>query len=577
VGINAVTVWAYPDDEKINPVNGNLWHMDQRIYSGPVAGDHRGHNRVWDGAHRTIRLRAAANEVVAFQIVIESGGETLRGLNLQVTGDLGAVVNLFRECYTPIAGHWYADPLLPFEAPGAVPFDLPDPARPIKGQTNQAVWIDVYVPPDARPGQREGEVVVTAQGRAETRLRLLLEVLPFALPSQVHVDCDLNTYGNFLSRVAGSDDLAGPACRAAELRYLQLAHDHRATLSITPYLQSGRVHPGFAPPLVGEGSGIRIAEWREWDAHFASYFDGSAFDQCLLPPRPVSHSYLPFNLDWPSRFEYYGTDRYREENRAIAQQFVAHAKEKGWRHTEFQLYYNEKPSFGFFPFEMDEPRTQQDLDALASMSDILRPAIADCAPCRFVFRVDITDYDWLEPQLGDKIDLFNVSSGIDLTYAPWHRAWRQTSGWYNVPALQRRQGKGARAWFYGGAGRIDFGLLINRRFAHRAWRWRTDGFCFWCADWWDSDDPWTNGEVGHRGFDFLYYPGNTVGIPGPLPSLRLKALRRGLQDYEYLWLLSQKFEGDRLAADALLCDDQDTNADAWNAPLDRVVAAMLAS
>jgi len=37
----------------------------------------------------------------------------------------------------------------------------------------------------------------------------------------------------------------------------------------------------------------------------------------------------------------------------------------------------------------------------------------------------------------------------------------------------------------------------------------------------------------------------------PIPSIRLKAQRRGLQDYEYFWLLSQK-AGGRQAADELV-------------------------
>ena len=39
-------------------------------------------------------------------------------------------------------------------------------------------------------------------------------------------------------------------------------------------------------------------------------------------------------------------------------------------------------------------------------------------------------------------------------------------------------------------------------------------------------------------------------IDGPLSSLRMKAYRRGLQDYEYCWLLTQK--GKRVVADAII-------------------------
>ena len=34
-----------------------------------------------------------------------------------------------------------------------------------------------------------------------------------------------------------------------------------------------------------------------------------------------------------------------------------------------------------------------------------------------------------------------------------------------------------------------------------------------------------------------------MGFSGPVPSIRLKALRRGLQDYEYFWLLRQAGQG----------------------------------
>ena len=37
----------------------------------------------------------------------------------------------------------------------------------------------------------------------------------------------------------------------------------------------------------------------------------------------------------------------------------------------------------------------------------------------------------------------------------------------------------------------------------------------------------------------LIYPGQYVGVRGVVGSMRLKQTRRGMQDYEYLWLLSR--------------------------------------
>jgi hypothetical protein len=37
----------------------------------------------------------------------------------------------------------------------------------------------------------------------------------------------------------------------------------------------------------------------------------------------------------------------------------------------------------------------------------------------------------------------------------------------------------------------------------------------------------------------LVYRGETMGLEEPVASIRLKLLRRGSQDYEYAWLMSQ--------------------------------------
>jgi hypothetical protein len=43
----------------------------------------------------------------------------------------------------------------------------------------------------------------------------------------------------------------------------------------------------------------------------------------------------------------------------------------------------------------------------------------------------------------------------------------------------------------------------------------------------------------------LVYRGETMGLDEPAASIRLKALRRGSQDYEYFWLASQLPDGRR--------------------------------
>jgi hypothetical protein len=72
------------------------------------------------------------------------------------------------------------------------------------------------------------------------------------------------------------------------------------------------------------------------------------------------------------------------------------------------------------------------------------------------------------------------------------------------------------------------------------------GLLYWRVDLW-SQDPWNvvnvAGYMQYPGEGMLVYPGATVGIQGVAPSMRLKWLRDGVQDYEYVELLKQAGAG----------------------------------
>jgi hypothetical protein len=68
------------------------------------------------------------------------------------------------------------------------------------------------------------------------------------------------------------------------------------------------------------------------------------------------------------------------------------------------------------------------------------------------------------------------------------------------------------------------------------------GLFYWQVDRW-TNDPWrdihtySNGKYLYPGEGMLVYPGEQVGIEGIVPSMRLKWLREGVEDYEYMALL----------------------------------------
>lgn len=69
------------------------------------------------------------------------------------------------------------------------------------------------------------------------------------------------------------------------------------------------------------------------------------------------------------------------------------------------------------------------------------------------------------------------------------------------------------------------------------------GLLYWKVDGWSSD-PWnqvnntgTYSAANYPGEGMLVYPGGQVGIDGVAPSMRLKWLRDGVEDYEYVQML----------------------------------------
>jgi len=98
-----------------------------------------------------------------------------------------------------------------------------------------------------------------------------------------------------------------------------------------------------------------------------------------------------------------------------------------------------------------------------------------------------------------------------------------------------------------------------------AWRYRIRGLLYWggMSYWTAVDDPWTDpatygdlkalrqgkkGAAVFNGEGTLVYPGRDAGLDGIVPSLRLKALRDAIEDYEYLALLERAGRGDAAQA-----------------------------
>jgi hypothetical protein len=136
------------------------------------------------------------------------------------------------------------------------------------------------------------------------------------------------------------------------------------------------------------------------------------------------------------------------------------------------------------------------------------------------------------------------------------RTWVPLFDRFDPDDAEVRARRGERFWWYGcilpthpyPTYHIDDDLLAARIVPWMMHRYRIVGSLYWsttiyrkwAGDGYVDRDPWADPVAwpGANGDGFLVYP----GPDGPVPSLRLEAIRAGQEDYELLWLLERALE-----------------------------------
>jgi hypothetical protein len=541
-----MAVWAIGDSVRVDPVRNQAFEDNQKLFPDGIHRNYKESNLVWDGSTRRISVKAARNETIAFQIVIERTSEKLSNVKLvlgELTGPNGAKisaehVDLYREWYvhiqTPskesytLGTGWYPDGLLPclrwtgnlYPHTYVMPFDLPDPLNNIgENQRSQAMWVDIYVPnlrQAAPPGRYTAPITISSnQGNAQ--LTLDLQVWDFALPDEshlkpnIHTDTEINTFPEEM-----------------ELKYYQLLRKHR--LSMYPL--------GYAPALRISGTEVDI-DWSKYDARLAKYLDGSAFTKKYGYDGPgygVPMEYLvlpfdayPMNLYKQARgiqlsgkeFKFYApwpvampregpTPAYREIWKNAFRAFQAHFDEHpNWNRTRLLVYF----------LSLDEAYDDIARERMFYFGELLKEAHAP----RLEYRVD----GWYPKATMERLaKVLNV-------------AILGLGGWDAASVAEIRQ-QGVDPWFYTDASWIDGDGLKCRALSWIAWKLKAGSWTLWELDF-NSLRAWQYPQTyeTQNGSGMLVYRGETMGLDEPAASIRLKGLRRGSQDYEYFWLLSQ--------------------------------------
>ncbi|MBM4033243.1 MAG: DNRLRE domain-containing protein [Planctomycetes bacterium] len=478
--------------DKVNPDSGGIIPSHDAAY---LAANH-----LWSAKEKLVRLYAAKNEFVAFQVVLKGGAD----------GVTPAV-----KLPEPLKAQ-----LLEFHNVKSRSGLLPDPLVPIKGALSSGAFLaDLYVPHETTAGKHAGTLTLT-KGNESLAIAIELNVWDFCLPDCLSFIPEMNSYG----------------LPAPELGYYRVGHAHRTCVNALPYNQSGGVR--HAPKWDGEK-----LDWTDWDKRFAPLLNGSAFADLPRRAVPLDAFYLPLHENWPGDVfkDYNGSywaDRafppaYRETFVKVSRLFAEHFAEKGWNDTFLQFYLNNKNNFkergwsrGASPWILDEPASFQDYWALRWFAIAFHEgAAAARGKAKVGYRIDISRPEWERDCLTPLND-FYVCSGV-------FRKYRRM-------ILDRQRRNGMVIFEYGSSNKVEASNVQPAGWCVSAWCLGADGVLPWQTI--GNDGSWANADECS-----LFYPGGKVGSTEPVPSVRLKAYRRGQQDVEYLTMLTQHLKAPRWA------------------------------
>ena len=512
-------VWAVSDGEKVE--------RDDRAHAL------KARNAIWDGSR--VRLAAARNELVAFQVIVEADGKGIGALaaslpELRRRGGGGAIayappaadpslsagrpIQLFSVHYMNVTQEshagWVWKPgsaAAPRDTLGLKPVQLvPENARQGRGGfplavgpwLGQALWVEIYVGRDRPAGVYEGRLQLFADGDA-TVLPVELRVFDFALPDESSLPVMVYFEPDQVELYHG---------RNLDAAYHRFTHRHRVEL----------VH-------AYDEAKVEASRGR---------FDGSDFTPRAGyegPGEGRGQTIVPVS--------FYGPGRAFEQ------------KESAWTRSDAWMGFLARtlPKATTFLYLPDEPYPPQ-YPEVRRLAENVRS----------------------NPGPGGKLPLF-LTKRIIPEFEGLVDIWSIPPQAFDISAAAGERARGRRVSFYNG-GRpqgptlvIDAPATEARAVAWAAFKHDVDLYFFWHGVHWQHNrqkqgerrqnvwaEPITFDNRGQprkpvddqgyiNGDGVLVYPGQERlhpqqdrGIPGPVGTVQLANLRRGLQDHQYLTL-----------------------------------------
>ncbi len=552
-------VWAVDDGERIKKTN--ITHT--------LATSSK--NKVWNGS--SVSIFGGRNEVVAFQLIIQ--GNATGASNVNVTLDslhkssspsftikntggfgdpynyVGKRIEMFVQHYMNINVRsssnfvWWSsarplpnsdfmglipEQLVPFEAPsgsksngqGGAPFS-------VTANQNQAIWIDVYIPKDAQPGNYVGTLKVTEGATVRYSIPVNLQVYNLQLSDTTHL------YNMFHIDYPGITTRHGVGNKSSQFwslmkKYYAMGHRHRADFTdgrqalttFTANLSQFYTGTYYVSANNYDGPGVGVGN--------RTYSIGT-YDQ---PAKSTDTDYGEV-----SGFTYSpDTSVFKSRWQSASNQWVT------WFETN-------APATRIHKYMADEPG----LSDTSMFFDIRRKARwlkTNPGAGRRLKTLCTTN---IRPDLRGSIDFWMqvgqsgyVNGGVN----PYPYG-------YMIDSANAARSRGEMVGIYNGtvpsygSNVIDAPATNMRVNPWIAKKYGVDLYFLWYVNHWGDEsgtpiDPWAADKRTHNWGDgsFVYAGqnknstiGNDRGLVGPIAGIRMKNWRRGAQDYEYLYLAQQ--------------------------------------
>ena len=378
---------------------------------------------------------------------------------------------------------WYPDPLMP-----AGKFT-------VKRLSRVPVWVSLHAPKDTPAGVYRGTITVQPKGLKPTAVPLTVTVYDFTLSDETHLRTMTWLGMGSVSYFYGHSEWAkrvrkaGGKINGKEIveRFEDILLEHR----------------------LGPGGQVTSAmrDFRRSDARLERLIK-KGMNAFIMSTAP--------NLKRRRQNEY--SREFIEKFAKRVKAYGDHLRKKGWLDKAYVYTYDEAPKKHWGEVKKIAAAVKRAAPELRILQCLNQPKGVKA--------------------LAGHVDVFDV----------YIQQYHQTG----VAAMQKQ---GTEAWLaiccYPSSHPnlfIEYPLIDARIAPLFCWKYKAAGFEYWSPVAWgrnwrkEGEDQWPNAPWDpntfgrYNGDGYLLYPG-PKGIP--YPSIRLKALRDGFEDYEYLWQLDQ--------------------------------------